>query len=104
MVNLVMIAYFTRWAEPKALKNAEVADVVTCLFKAGMPKHGVPAILLSNNGPQFVTAVLKTFCASIGLRKFYSATYHPQKSSVVENYMGTLKKGLAAPISKGRKD
>ena len=103
-VILVMMDHFTRWAEPVALRKAEVADVVACLVEVWMPRHGVPAILLSDNGPQFVAAVLKDFCASIGVRKMYSTPYHPQGNSVVESYMRTLKKGLAALVSEDGRD
>ena len=103
-VILVMIDHFTRWAEPVALRKAEVSDVVACLLEVWMPRHGVPAILLSDNGPQFVAAVLKDFCASTGVRKMYSTPYHPQGNSVVESYMRTLKKGLAALVSEDGKD
>ena len=103
-VILVMMDHFTRWAEPVALRKAEVSDVVACLLEVWVPRHGVPAILLSDNGPQFVAAVLRDFCASVGVRKMYSNPYHPQGNSVVESYMRTLKKGLAALVSEDNKD
>ena len=103
-VILVLIDHFTRWAEPVALRKAEVSDVVACLLEVWMPRHGVPAVLLSDNGPQFVAAVLRDFCASIGVRKIYSTPYHPQGNSVVESYMRTLKKGLAALVSEDGRD
>ena len=103
-IILVMMDHFTRWAEPVALRKAEVSDVVACLLEVWMPRHGVPAVLLSDNGPQFASTVLKEFCARIGVRKLYSTPYHPQGNSVVESYMRTLKKGLAALVSEDGKD
>ena len=59
----------------------------------------VPAVLLSDNGPQVVAAVLIDFCANVGIRKTFSTPYHPQGNSVVESYMRTLKKGLSALVA-----
>ena len=53
---------------------------------------------------QFVAAVLRDFCASIGVRKIYSTPYHPQGNSAKESYMRTLKKGLAALVSEDGRD
>ena len=78
--------------------------MVTCLLEVWVPRHGMPAALLSDNGQQFVAAVLRDFCASTGVRKLYSTPYHPQGNSVVESYMRTLKKGLAALVSEDGKD
>ena len=103
-VILVFIDHFTRWVEPVALKKAEVSDVVSCLRDVWMPKHGVPAVLLSDNGPQFVAAVLRDFCASIGVRKIYSTPYHPQGNSVAESFMRTLKKGLSGLVAEDGRD
>ena len=47
----MLIDHFLRWAEPVALRKAEVADVVFVLRNIWMPRHGVPATLLSDNGP-----------------------------------------------------
>ena len=69
-----------------------------------MPKHGVPAVLLSDNGPQFVAAVLADFCANVGIRKIFSMPYYPQGNPVVDSYMRTLKKGLAALVGEDRRD
>lgn len=74
---LVLIDYFLRWVKPIALRRAEVADVVSALKQVKMPPHGVPAILLLNNGPQFTASAVRCFCESVRVRKIYSIPYHP---------------------------
>ena len=64
-----------------------------------MPKHGVPLLLLSDNGPQFTASVIRDFCENVGARKIYSTPYHPQGNSIVESYMRSLKKSLSALVS-----
>ena len=103
-IILVLIGHFTRWAEPVALKSAEVPDVSACLRDIWMPRHGVLAVLLSDNGPQFVAAVLQDFCANVEVRKIYSTPYLPQGNCVVESYMRTLNKGLSALVGEDGRD
>ena len=69
MYILVLIDHFSRWAEPIPLRKTEVADVVHCLKEIWMPKHGVPAILLSDNGPQFAAGCLEISVPALGLGK-----------------------------------
>ena len=69
-----------------------------------MPRHGVPAVLLSDNGPQFTASVVRTFCENVGARKIYSTPYHPQGNSIVESYMSSLKKSSAALVSEDGRD
>ena len=103
-IILVLIDHFTRWAEPIAVKRAEVPDVVACLRDIWTRRHGVRAVLLSDNGPQFVAAVLRDFCANVGIRKNYSTPYRPQGNSGEESYMRTLKKGLSALVGEDERD
>ena len=62
-IILVLIDPFTKWVGPIVLKRAEVPDVIARLRDIWMPRRGVPAVLLSDNGPQLVAAVLRDSCA-----------------------------------------
>lgn len=64
-----------------------------------MPKHGVPATLLSDNGPQFAASVVRCFCERVKVRKTYSSAYHSQGSSIVESCRRSSKKSLTALVS-----
>lgn len=64
-----------------------------------MRKHGVLIIPFSDDGPQFSASVLRCFCESVGVGKTYSILYHPQKHSIVESYMRSVKESLAALVN-----
>lgn len=64
----------------------------------------MPAILLSDNGPQLTASVVRNFCENVGDRKIYITPYHPQENSIVESYMRSLKKGLTALVSEDGRD
>lgn len=68
-----------------------------------MPNHGVPDILLSDNGPQFAASIVRCFCGNGAVRQIYSTPYHPQENSTAESYMRSLKKSLAALHSEERR-
>lgn len=101
---LVLIDHFTRWVNISAAKRMTVDEVTRVLLEQWIPAHGVPGTLLSDNGPQFVAEALLRVCESMGIRKIYSSPYYPQGNSVVESFMRTLRKGLAALVSEGRSD
>lgn len=81
------------------MKRAEVADVALTLRDVWMPSHGVPALILFGNGSKFTSSVTQHLCEGVGAGKIYSTPYHPQGNSVVESYMQSLKKRLAALVS-----
>lgn len=62
-------------------------------------RHGFPAVLLGDNGTQFMSESVQSMYRTTGVNKVYSSPYHPQGNSVVESYMRTMKKGLAALTS-----
>lgn len=70
--------------------------MVACLRHKWMPQHGVSAFHLLDNGPHFVLAVLREFCASVEIRMLYDTPYHPQGNGVVERLVPTLKKASPA--------
>ena len=45
------------------------------LIDVWIQQHGVPRVVLSDNGPQFIAEVLRNLCESIGTRKIYSSPY-----------------------------
>ena len=69
-----------------------------------MPRHEVPAGLLSENAKRFAAEVMIKFCENIRVRKRFSSAYYPQENSVVESYMRTLKKGLSSLVSEHGRD
>jgi hypothetical protein len=78
----------------------KAADVVGVFLEAASA-HGLPAILLTDNGAVF-TAVprggrcaLELECDRLGIRHAHSRPYHPETCGKVERFHQTLKKFLA---------
>lgn len=70
----VIIDHCSRWVELIALKKAGLAEVMLALQNIWLPKHGVPAAILSDNGPQFTAGVVQYFCR--GRERESSIAFH----------------------------
>ena len=55
-----------------------------------MSRHGVPAILLFDQGPNFESALIKELCDRLGIAKVITAPGHPQRDGLVEHLNLTL--------------
>ena len=47
-------------------------------------RFGIPRVLVSDNGPEFVSSDLKQWCESLGIQKIESPTYHPRENGIAE--------------------
>ena len=79
---LVCIDHFSRWVELAALSRLREEEVMAFLRDIWIPHHGVPKVVLSDNGPQFIAEVLRSLCGSIGARTIYRSPCYPQGDSV----------------------
>lgn len=70
VVILVFIDHLSKWVRLIALKKAEITDIIFAARERWMPRNGVPAIILSDNGPHFIASVVQYFCESVGARRF----------------------------------
>ncbi len=60
-VYLILIDYYSRWIESKSLDNLSSESIVYIL-KEILVLHGIPNIIISDNGPQFSPAKISPVC------------------------------------------
>ena len=56
--------------------------------------HGLPEILVSDNGPAFVSKEFEEFAKKNGIRHVKSAPYHPSTNGLVERAVQTFKNSM----------
>ena len=81
---IVLVDYLTKWVEAEPLKSIESDDVIWFL-KQVFARHGVPQLLITDNGPQFGSDKTKAFLDLHDVYVHFVTTYHPESNGEVEN-------------------
>ena len=85
-----IIDHFTRWAIAIPVINKEARTVALCLINEVVCRYGCPKTILSDNGSEFMNAVMLYIYSMLGIKKIWSPAYRPQASGVIERFNGTL--------------
>jgi hypothetical protein len=92
---VVAMDYFTKWPEAKALSNATAENVAKFIYEDIICRHGVPKILLSDQGSHFKNKTITELCERFQINHRFSSPYHPQTNGLVERFNKTLCTTLA---------
>ena len=76
--------YFTKWVEVEALATITEKNVQFFVWRCIICRFGIPRVLVSDNGKQFVNDSFRDFCSQLGIRNHYSSPAHPQANGQVE--------------------
>ncbi len=83
----------------------QTALTIACLLvEQVIPRHGVPADLLSDRGPNFLSQLMQEVCRLMGIHKVNTTAYHPQTDGLVERFNRTLLDMLAKSVEKNGRD
>ena len=66
--GILVVDYYSRFIEVQKLTSTTSSAVITAL-KAIFSHHGIPSVLVSDNGPQYTSAEMKSFAAMYGFNK-----------------------------------
>jgi transposase InsO family protein len=86
----VVCDYATRYPEAVALKSKEAVHVAEQLWKI-FSRVGVSQEILTDQGPNFTSQLLKEMQRMIQVKPIRTIHYHPQTNGLVERFNGTLK-------------
>jgi len=81
---LVLVDYLTKWVEAEPTVKIESDDIIGFLTRV-FSRHGVPEILITDNGPQFKSDKTKAFLDLYGIYVHFVSVYHPESNGMVEN-------------------
>ena len=91
---LVLIDYFSRYLEISHLPRI-TTSVVIGNIKNIFAHHGIPELLVTDNGRQFVAAEFQTFADQWRFRHITSSPYFPQANAEAERAVREAKKILS---------
>ena len=90
---LLLIDAYSKWPEVHAMSSTTAQATVQQL-RGIFATHGLPQMIVSDNGPQFVSEEFKQFCTSRGIQHNTIAPYHPRSNGEAERLVETFKQSI----------
>ena len=87
---LLIIDYFSRWIEIAKLTSLSSNSVIAHT-KSIFARHGIPEVVITNNGPQFASADYKKFAQSYQFEHITSSPNYPQGNGEAERGVQIVK-------------
>jgi len=100
---LTVVDYATRYPEAVALKSISTVAVAEALVSI-FSRVGIPEKILSDQGTQFTSAMMKEVGRLLSVKQLTTTPYHPQCNGLVERFSGTLKTMLKRMCAERPKD
>ncbi|XP_057703686.1 uncharacterized protein LOC130922736 [Corythoichthys intestinalis] len=86
---LVITDHFTKYAVAIPTRDQKASTVARCLWEQFFIHYGFPERLLSDQGRDFESVLIKELCTLLGIKKIRTSPYHP-RGNPVERYNRTL--------------
>lgn len=90
---LTVVCMCTRWVAFYPLKTKYSSEVVSVLARSWFHVHGVPEIILSDRGKEFLR-VVSAVCEVLQIHHIQTTPYHPQSNGLCEAQHKTLTREL----------
>jgi IS30 family transposase len=101
---LVCTYFVTKWVEAKSLYQATEKSVVEFIYEDIFTHFGVPREIVTDQGAQFTSKLMKELIDKYGIKHCKSSPYHPQDNGQVESTNKVLEAILTKTIHLHHKD
>ncbi|XP_054723042.1 uncharacterized protein K02A2.6-like [Uloborus diversus] len=95
---LIVVDSFSKWLEVVRVPSTESAATINALRKL-FATHGIPNILVSDNGPSFTSEAFQDFLVRNGIKFVPTAPHHPSSNGQAERMLQTTKNALKRIIT-----
>ena len=92
MFSLIIDAH-SKWLDIHCV-NSATSSVTKDKMRSTFASHGLPDIVVSDSGSNFVSSEFKSFLQKNGIKHITSAPYHPSTNGLVERAVQTFKQGM----------
>ncbi len=89
----VLVDALSCWPEVRQMKST-TTDKTTAVLQDIFATHGLPEVIVSDNGPQFTSTEFEQFCKQRGIKHKTTPPYHPQSNGLAERFVQTFKKAI----------
>lgn len=90
---LLIVDAFSKWPEVFHMTSTTSSRTVEKLSEC-CGRYGSMITLVSDNGPQFTSEEMATFCSRNNVQHIFSPPYHPQSNGQAEIFVATFKSML----------
>ena len=90
---MVIVDAHSKWLEASIVSSPS-AEQALWVLRHVFSTHGLPEVLVSDNGSAFTSAQFQTFVKLNGFRHVKSAPYHPASNGLAEHAVQTVKEAL----------
>ena len=87
---LILIDAYSKWPEVHEMSETTSKATIQQLRKI-FAVQGLPELIVTDNGPQFVSEEFKSFCQQRGIQHNTIAPYHPRSNGEAERLVETFK-------------
>lgn len=93
---LVATDLFSKWVEAVPLVNQTAVSVAQAFVKSVVLRHGSPESLLTDQGTNFESLLMREVCKLLGITKLRTSPFHPRTDGQTERANRTIKGWLAS--------
>ncbi|XP_061398657.1 uncharacterized protein K02A2.6-like [Musca vetustissima] len=90
---LIVVDSHSKWLEVKATADTTSTKTIE-LLRDIFASHGLPDIVVTDNGRNFKSSEFETFLKENGIRHFCTAPYHPSSNGQAERFVQSVKSHL----------
>ena len=101
---LAVVDHITKWAEACPLPNKEATMVVRALVEQVFFRHEMPVQILSDQGNEVDSSLMREICRSYGIDKVRTTAYNPSTNGAVERFHRSLNSMLGKVVSDSQRD
>jgi transposase InsO family protein len=95
---MVITDAFSKYTELVAIKDKSAETVARAFFESWICRHGVPRVIVSDRGKEFLNNMMKDLCDFMGIDHTATSAYHPQSNAQAETYNKTMSRYLSAML------
>ena len=97
---LIIVDAHSKWPEVIEMKSTTTASLIVELRRV-FSVFGLPQQVVSDNGPQFISAEFERFMKENGVKHVRSAPYHPSTNGLAERFVQSFKQALKTGERRG---
>ena len=98
---LVVIDRYSRFPEVEIVKSTRASIDIPKLNRI-FPMHGIPKIVMSDNGPPFLSAAFARYAITLGFKHQFGTPYWPQANGEVKKFNQCLGNAIQIAASEGK--